>query len=155
MARFIPLSASLLGVSVLSFGAAAQSAAPSPPADASSDNDATALAKKLQNPIGDLYSVPFRNNTNFNSGPNKGTQDILNIQPVIHIHSRTGTLSPALSCRWSGAHPSSRRRVSRSALRRLPSPHFSRQRTRSMAGSGASGRSPSCPLSPARRWAPM
>ena len=51
-----------------------------------SDNDATALAKKLQNPIGDLYSFPFQNNTNFNTGPHKGTQDILNVQPVIPIH---------------------------------------------------------------------
>ena len=52
--------------------------------------DATALAKKLQNPIGDLYSFPFQNNTNFNTGPNKGTQDILNIQPVIPIHINDG-----------------------------------------------------------------
>src|SRR5271165_5468580 len=51
-----------------------------------SGDDATELAKKLQNPIGDLYSIPFQNNTNFNYGPNKGTQDILNIQPVIPIH---------------------------------------------------------------------
>src|SRR5690242_15558235 len=47
---------------------------------------ATELAKKLQNPVGDLISVPFQNNTNFRFGPNKGTQDILNIQPVIPIH---------------------------------------------------------------------
>src|SRR5271170_6743557 len=86
MARFLPLSGCLLALSVLSFGAAAQSARPSPAPDAGSDNDATALAKKLQNPIGDLYSIPFQNNTNFNTGPNKGTQDILNIQPVIPIH---------------------------------------------------------------------
>lgn len=43
------------------------------------------LAKKLQNPIGNLISVPFQNNTNFNVGPHKGTQNILNIQPVIPI----------------------------------------------------------------------
>jgi len=55
-------------------------------ADAGAGEDTTTLAKKLQNPIGDLYSVPFQNNTNFNYGPNKGTQDILNIQPVIPIH---------------------------------------------------------------------
>ena len=73
----------LLALSVLSVGAAAQSAAPTTPPDS---GDATALAKKLQNPIGDLYSVPFQNNINFNTGPNKGTQDILNIQPVIPIH---------------------------------------------------------------------
>ena len=60
--------------------------APTPPPDASSADDATALAKKLQNPIGDLYSFPFQNNTNFNAGPHKGTQDILNVQPVIPIH---------------------------------------------------------------------
>ena len=56
-------------------------APPSAPAD-----DASALAEKLQNPIADLISIPFQNNTNFNVGPNKGTQDILNIQPVIPIH---------------------------------------------------------------------
>ena len=47
---------------------------------------ATELAKKLQNPVGDLYSFPFQNNTNFNAGPHDGTQNILNIQPVIPIH---------------------------------------------------------------------
>jgi hypothetical protein len=50
------------------------------------NEDTTALAKKLQNPIGDLYSFPFQGNTNFSYGPNKGTQEILNIQPVIPIH---------------------------------------------------------------------
>lgn len=43
------------------------------------------LAKKAQNPIADLISVPFQNNTNFNVGPLEGTQNILNIQPVIPI----------------------------------------------------------------------
>jgi hypothetical protein len=51
-----------------------------------SGESATALAKKLQNPIGDLISIPFQNNTNFRFGPHKGTQDVLNIQPVIPIH---------------------------------------------------------------------
>jgi hypothetical protein len=54
--------------------------------ESATDEGSTALAKKLQNPIGDLYSFPFQNNTNFNYGPNKGTQDILNVQPVIPIH---------------------------------------------------------------------
>jgi hypothetical protein len=49
-------------------------------------SDASNLAEKLQNPIADLISLPFQNNTNFNVGPNNGTQDILNIQPVIPIH---------------------------------------------------------------------
>ena len=43
------------------------------------------LAKLAQNPVGNLISVPFQNNTNLNFGPEKGTQDILNIQPVIPI----------------------------------------------------------------------
>ena len=48
-----------------------------------STESATDLAKKLQNPIGNLTSIPLQNNVNFNYGPNKGTQDILNIQPVV------------------------------------------------------------------------
>lgn len=43
------------------------------------------LAKLAQNPVGNLISVPFQNNTNFNVGPENGTQNILNIQPVIPI----------------------------------------------------------------------
>jgi hypothetical protein len=43
------------------------------------------LAKLAQNPVGNLVSVPFQNNTNFNYGPLSGTQNILNIQPVIPI----------------------------------------------------------------------
>ena len=43
------------------------------------------LAKLAQNPVGNLVSVPFQNNTNFNVGPLSGTQNILNIQPVIPI----------------------------------------------------------------------
>ena len=56
-----------------------------PPSSPAPDDD-SALAAKLQNPIGDLISVPFQSNTNLNVGPNKGTQEILNIQPVIPIH---------------------------------------------------------------------
>ena len=41
------------------------------------------LAKLAQNPVGNLVSVPFQSNTNFNTGPLNGTQNILNIQPVI------------------------------------------------------------------------
>lgn len=43
------------------------------------------LAKLAQNPVGNLISVPFQNNTNFNVGPLNGTQNILNIQPVYPI----------------------------------------------------------------------
>ena len=33
-----------------------------------------------------MISLPLQNNTNFNYGPHKGTQNILNVQPVIPIH---------------------------------------------------------------------
>jgi hypothetical protein len=56
------------------------------PVSAPKPDEASALAEKLQNPIADLISFPLQNDTNFNVGPNKGTQDILNIQPVIPIH---------------------------------------------------------------------
>ena len=79
----------LLAASLLSVGTAAraQSATPAPSANAGSvPEDASEVAKKLQNPIGDLINVPFQSNTNFNTGPHRGTQEILNIEPVIPIH---------------------------------------------------------------------
>jgi hypothetical protein len=45
--------------------------------------DADSLAKAVQNPVANLISVPFQNNVNFNVGPTNGTQNVLNIQPVI------------------------------------------------------------------------
>ena len=47
------------------------------------EDDAAALAKAAQNPIADMISLPFQNNTNFDVGPLEKTQDILNIQPVL------------------------------------------------------------------------
>ena len=44
------------------------------------------LAKKSQNPIADLVSVPFQSNTNFHTGPYNRVQEVLNIQPVIPLH---------------------------------------------------------------------
>ena len=43
------------------------------------------LAKLSQNPVANLISVPFQNNTNFNYGPLDQTQNILNIEPVIPV----------------------------------------------------------------------
>ena len=40
------------------------------------------LAKKSQNPIGNMISLPFQNNTDFNYGPDDETLNTLNIQPV-------------------------------------------------------------------------
>jgi len=47
--------------------------------------DAAELAKAAQNPIADMISLPFQNNTNFDVGPEKKTQNILNIQPVYPV----------------------------------------------------------------------
>ena len=66
--------ASAVTLTLLALGPAAR-AAPS----------AEDLAKLAQNPIANLISVPFQNNTNFDYGPEGGTQNILNIQPVIPI----------------------------------------------------------------------
>ncbi len=61
------------------------------------------LAKQTQNPVANLISVPFQNNTNFNVGPLNKTQNILNIQPVIPIHLNsdwnliTRTIVPVIS----------------------------------------------------------
>ena len=52
---------------------------------AHAEMSAEELAKLAQNPVGNLISVPFQNNTNLNFGPQKGTQNVLNIQPVIPI----------------------------------------------------------------------
>ena len=52
---------------------------------AGAEMSAEELAKLAQNPVGNLISLPFQNNTNLNFGPDKGTQNILNIQPVLPI----------------------------------------------------------------------
>ena len=41
------------------------------------------LAQTAQNPVANVISLPFQNNTNFSFGPLEKTQNILNIQPVI------------------------------------------------------------------------
>ena len=91
-------------------GALAPAMVASVPARA--EMSATGLAKLAQNPVGNLISVPFQNNTNFNVGPEKGTQNILNIQPVIpisrerrlerhHAHYHAGHLAAVDWC-WTG-----------------------------------------------------
>jgi len=54
-----------------------------PAAHPGSGPSTEALAKASQNPVAAMISVPFQNNTNFNTGPYNRTQDILNIQPVV------------------------------------------------------------------------
>jgi hypothetical protein len=61
------------------------------------------LAKMAQNPIANLISVPFQDNINFNVGPEDGTQNVLNIQPVIPFNLNadwnliTRTIIPVIS----------------------------------------------------------
>ena len=49
-----------------------------------SQNEAD-LAKAAQNPVANMYSFPFQNNTIYGVGPYERTQNVLNIQPVIPI----------------------------------------------------------------------
>lgn len=49
-------------------------------------DELTVIAEKVQNPISDLISFPFQNNTYVHVGPRNGVQNVLNVQPVIPIH---------------------------------------------------------------------
>jgi hypothetical protein len=74
------------GVVALASSAWGQEAAPPPAAQPST----LELAKKTQNPVADLISVPFQNNLNFGYGAKNApepssTQYVLNIQPVIPL----------------------------------------------------------------------
>ena len=60
-----------------------------------------ALAKQSQNPIANLISVPFQNNTSFGIGEYDRTQNVLNIQPVVpfsgeHVRLITRTIIPVI-----------------------------------------------------------
>ena len=67
---------SILRTGILAFVLGAVCAAP---VYGQSESD---LAKAAQNPIANLISLPFQNNTNFNTGADERTQNVLNIQPV-------------------------------------------------------------------------
>jgi hypothetical protein len=91
---------------------AASSVACSTPASAE-DQSTEALAKAAQNPVADMISVPFQNNTNFRTGPYHGTADVLNIQPVVPFHLNedwniiTRTIVPVMGMpRMSPTEPS-------------------------------------------------
>lgn len=58
------------------------------PADTQTSQEsasASELARKTQNPVADLISVPIQNNFNFTVGPHNQTQTVINIQPVVPI----------------------------------------------------------------------
>jgi hypothetical protein len=72
-------------------------------ASARAELSAEQLAKLAQNPVGNLISVPFQDNVNLNYGPQKATQNVLNIQPVVPIEVSkdwnviTRTILPVMS----------------------------------------------------------
>ena len=81
---FAPIS---LNASLSLAPAEATAGATAPDSSQDEDSKSTeALAKKTQNPVADLISVPFQNNFNFDFGPNNVTQYVLQFQPVIPIH---------------------------------------------------------------------
>ncbi len=72
---------------LLALGLTLALATPLPAQDATGDDakaKAAELAKKLQNPVASLISVPIQNNFDFGAGPNgDGFQYKVNVQPVI------------------------------------------------------------------------
>ncbi len=76
--RVAAVLAALIMVLVLAGALQAQEAG-------AADDSETELAKKTQNPVADLISVPFQNNFNFNTGTKDATVYVLNVQPVIPI----------------------------------------------------------------------
>ena len=78
-------------LAVLAFGqspAHAQEAMPDEhkPVTDASKADEDDIARESENPIGNLTILPFENYINFQVGPNKGTQDILEFEPVVPFH---------------------------------------------------------------------
>jgi hypothetical protein len=84
-----PLTLAKESAPVLTAQAESQSdpAMPAAPSSGPSEAEKTAaLAKEAQNPIANLISLPFQNNTNFGVGPQgQRTQNVLNIPPVIPV----------------------------------------------------------------------
>lgn len=48
-------------------------------------DSADALSREAANPVADLISLPFQNNTDFVLGPYERTRNVLNIQPVVPL----------------------------------------------------------------------
>ena len=84
LALGVLLSASF-GLSAAAAGQPEAQDAKDQPSD-QGDQEEGDLAKATQNPVADLISVPFQNNTNYNIGPNERASNTLNIQPVIPVH---------------------------------------------------------------------
>ncbi|MFO0829687.1 MAG: hypothetical protein U0572_16220 [Phycisphaerales bacterium] len=81
----VELRMASLGEFRLDFQSDDAETAPSAPSNAGADQSTEALAKKLQNPLADLISVPFQFNFDHGYGPKNAGRMTLNIQPVIPI----------------------------------------------------------------------
>src|SRR5262249_12758634 len=81
MARRILAASLLIAASSVVWPAHAAHAEEAPPGASEEE-----LAKKTQNPVADLISVPFQSNFNFNAGPREKTTYVLNVQPVIPLN---------------------------------------------------------------------
>ena len=80
-----PVSVTLgLLLAALAFPAALRAQGAKPPLTAEQQADLLKLQKLAQNPVGNLISFPMQLNTNY--GGSGGTQNTLNIQPVIPFH---------------------------------------------------------------------
>jgi hypothetical protein len=55
------------------------------PTGLAAQQSADELAQKAANPIADLMSIPFQNNTDFGLGAYDRTRNVLNIQPVVPL----------------------------------------------------------------------
>jgi hypothetical protein len=58
-------------------------------ATAFAEDDEAELAKKLNNPVSDLISVPIQNNWDFGYGPDNAMRYTVNIQPVVPLSITT------------------------------------------------------------------
>jgi hypothetical protein len=67
------------------------------------DPDVPDQAKLAQNPIANVISVPLQDNANLNAGTERGTQNVLNVEPVIPLSINdswnivTRTILPVIS----------------------------------------------------------
>lgn len=70
------------------------------PSPSWAQDSATELSKEAANPLADLISIPFQNNTDFGLGDYDRTRNILNIQPVIPLASGKVITRTVLPVAW-------------------------------------------------------